>query len=232
MSTDEPRNEALRDRLEEEILTGVFHPGDRLEEKALAERFGVSRTPIREALFQMAASGLVEHRPRRGTIVAELGPHRLVEMFEVMAELEAMSARLAARRATAENLAAIRAAHAACGAARAGAAEDGGALYYYSNETFHDAIRLAARHVFLLEQARALHRRLRPYRRLQLRALGRMEASHAEHDAIVLAIAAGEGARAGELMRGHIAIQGERFADLLASLEAAHGAPAARAART
>ena len=94
------RSDALRDHLEEDILTGALRPGDRLDEMSLAERFGVSRTPIREALFHLAAAGLIDNRPKRGAIVAEIGPRQLVEMFEVMAELEGMCARLAARRAT------------------------------------------------------------------------------------------------------------------------------------
>lgn len=212
----EKRAERLRDVLEEEILTGVLSPGDRLEELLLAERFGVSRTPIREALFQLSAAGLIEQRPRRGTFVAEVGPRRLMEMFDVMAELEAMCARLAARRAAPEDLAALRAAHEACEQAAERGDCDG---YYYENEIFHERIRDASRNEFLIEQASALQKRLKAYRRLQLRARDRVRASFAEHDTIVAAIEAGDAEAAAEAMRGHVAVQGERFADLLASLE-------------
>src|SRR5262249_46381935 len=88
----------VREMIEEGIVTGRYPPGMRLDETGLAERFEVSRTPLREALFQLASEGLVEMTPRRGTVVAEITPHRMVEMFEVMAELEAMCGRLAARR--------------------------------------------------------------------------------------------------------------------------------------
>lgn len=209
------RSDALRDRLEEEILTGALPPGARLEEVALAARFGVSRTPIREALLQLAAAGLVENRPRRAAVVAELGPRDLLERFEVMAELEGMAARLAARRAGEDDLRAIAAAHEAC---RRAAAE-GGDAYYYENERFHERVRAAARNRFLLDQAGALHKRLRPYRRLQLRARGRVAASFEEHEAVVRALAAGAAEAAEDAMRAHVAVQGERFADLLASLE-------------
>ena len=210
------RAETLRDALEEDILTGALVPGDRLEEGALAQRFGVSRTPIREALFQLTAAGLVESRPRRAAVVAEIGPRQLTEMFEVMAELEAMCARLATRRATAEDLHAIRSAQGAClGALRTG---DGDA-YYYENEAFHERIRAATRNRFLIDQADALQKRLRPYRRLQLRARNRMEASFREHEAIVAAIAGSDAERAEDLMRAHVVVQGERFTDLIASLE-------------
>ena len=221
-SADAPRRgDALREALEEDIATGRLAPGDRLEEAALAARFGVSRTPIREALLQLSAAGLIETRPRRGAVVAEIGARRLIEMFDVMAELEALCARLAARRADAADLAALRADHEACAAATAE-----GDAYFYRNEAFHERIRAAGRNAFLQEQAAALHRRLRPYRRLQLRARGRVAASYAEHQAIVAAIAAGDGEAAAAAMRGHIAVQGERFADLLSSLERAPGARA------
>ena len=212
----EKRADGLRDALEEEILTGVLLPGDRLEELVLAERFGVSRTPIREALLQLSAAGLIEQRPRRGTFVAEIGPRRLMEMFEVMAELEGMCARLAARRATSEDLREIRAAHDASAAAAAQADMDN---YYYRNEIFHEKIRAASRNQFLVEQADALQKRLKAYRRLQLRARGRVRASFDEHEAVVAAIETGDEEAAARAMRSHVAIQGERFTDLLASLE-------------
>ena len=210
------RAETLRDALEEDILTGVLAPGERLEEVALARRFGVSRTPIREALLQLSAAGLVETRPRRAAVVAEIGPRQLHEMFEVMAELEGMCARLAARRATAEDLAAIAAAQEACRAALGRGSSD---AYYYENEVFHERVRAAAGNRFLLEQAGALQKRLRPYRRLQLRARHRVEASFREHEAIVAAIAGSDPERAEDAMRAHVVVQGERFTVLLASLE-------------
>lgn len=209
-------SERLRETLEEEILTGALSPGDRLEEIALAERFGVSRTPIRETLLQLSAAGLVENRPRRGAVVAELGPRRLMEMFEVMAELEGMCARLAARRAAPDDVASIRDAHEACDEAAEARDVD---TYYYRNEAFHEAIRTACRNDFLFEQADALQRRLRPYRRLQLRARDRLSASFTEHSLIVDAIERGDADGASAAMRSHVAVQGERFADLLATLD-------------
>jgi len=214
----EPRAAALRDALEDEIVTGALRPGARLEEQALADRFGVSRTPIREALLQLSAAGLIEQKPRRGAVVAAIGPRRLMEMFEVMAELEAMCARLAARRADRADLSAIRAAHDAC--AEAAGARDGDA-YYYRNEAFHALIRQAGRNGFLIEQAEALQRRLRPYRRLQLRARDRIGASFAEHEKILAALEAGDAETAAGAMRAHVTVQGERFADLIASLDRA-----------
>ena len=205
----------LKDEIENDIVAGRYRPGDRLDEVTLAERHGVSRPPVREALHVLAASGLVEVRPHRGAIVAEIGPDKLVEMFEVMAELEAMCARLAARRADEHDHLALRDAHAACGrAAEAGDCD----AYYYDNERFHLAIYDASHNGFLAEQARALHRRLQPYRRLQLRVRNRLATSFREHGAIVDAIAAGDGDLAARRLRAHVGVQGERFADLVASM--------------
>ncbi|WP_150287053.1 GntR family transcriptional regulator [Rhabdaerophilum calidifontis] len=208
-----PISRKLRAAIEDEIVAGALLPGERLDETALAARFAVSRTPVREALNQLATSGLVEIRPRRGAIVASLTPERLYEMFEVMAELEAMAGRLAARRVSAAEIEALADAHAACGANR-----DDSDRYYAANETFHQAIYAASGNAFLAEQCRALQRRLRPYRRLQLRVRGRLATSFAEHEAIVAAIRTGEGEQVAELLRAHIRVQGERFSDLVAGL--------------
>lgn len=208
----------LRDEIENEILTGRLPPGTRLDEVPLAARFGVSRTPIREALMQLSAAGLIEIRPRRGAIVTEIGAERLVEMFAVMAELESMAGRLAARRHTETDAAALRATLDACRAAALAGETD---VYYYENEQFHHAIYAASYNGFLIEQCTGLHRRLKPYRRLQLRVGNRMVTSLAEHEAVVGAILARDGQAAADALRDHIAIQGERFGDLVASLAGA-----------
>lgn len=208
----------IREQLEEDILTGLVSPGRRIDEREVAARFAVSRTPVREVLLQLAASGLIVQRPRRGTFVAELGPARLQEMFAVMAELEAMCARLAARRATPGALADLRRVHEDCRAVCDVSDCDG---YYYANERFHEALRAMAGNAFLVEQTDALQRRLRPYRRLQLRAVNRVRSSFAEHDAIVAALFAGDAEAAAAVMREHVSVQGERFADLVADLDRA-----------
>ena len=209
------RSSQLREAIEEMIAVGAVAPGQHLDETELAERFGVSRTPIREALIQLASMGLVVIRPRRGAVVAELGPRQLVEMFEMMSELEAVCARLGARRMSAPERDALREVHAACQAASVSAGTDD---YYYKNEAFHQSIYGGSHNQFLIDQAMALSRRLRPYRRLQLRVRDRVPASFAEHDALVTAIVDGDGELAARLARDHVMIQGERFADLMASL--------------
>jgi DNA-binding GntR family transcriptional regulator len=209
------RSAELREDIEEMIAMGQLLPGQHLDETELAERFGVSRTPIREAMQQLASMGVVVIRPRRGAIVADLGPQQLVEMFEVMSELEATCARLAARRMTSEEQVTLRAAHQACKDALDAQEPD---EYYYKNEAFHEAIYAGSHNQFLIEQARSLYRRLRPYRRLQLRVRNRLAKSYAEHDGVVQALLEGDGEKAAHLLREHVMIQGQRFADLMASL--------------
>lgn len=203
------------EKIEEQIATGELPPGCALDEATLAEQHGVSRTPVREALIQLAAEGLIEIRPRRGAVVTSIGPGRLLEMFEVMAELEAMCARLAARRMSEAERSALEAAHQACEAARNAQDSD---EYFYCNERFHAAIYAGSHNVFLGEQAQQLQRRLRPYRRLQLRVRNRISTSFVEHDTVVRAILAGDAAAAATALHDHVVVQGERFGDLLASL--------------
>jgi DNA-binding GntR family transcriptional regulator len=208
-------SETLRESIEEEVATGKLAPGTHLDEIELAKRFGVSRTPIREALSLLAGEGVVEIRPRRGAVVAQLTPQRLVEMFEVMAELEAMCARLAARRITPAELKVLEEAHDACRQASEQLDADG---YFYANEHFHHTIYGASHNSFLSDQAHALQRRLRPYRRLQLRVRNRLGKSFEEHQAVLDALRDGDGDRAVTAIRSHVMVQGERFNDLLAGL--------------
>lgn len=208
-------SERLRESIEEEIATGLLLPGSRLDEAELANRFGVSRTPIREALNLLLGEGLIESRPRRGVVVAQISAQRLVEMFEVMAELEAMCARLAVRRMSDHELDALQAAHEAC---RGAALANDSDAYFYANEKFHFAIYAGSHNAFLAEQASSLQRKLRPYRRLQLRVRHRTSRSFEEHQGIIDALREGDADKAAGNIRNHVVVQGERFADLVASL--------------
>jgi DNA-binding GntR family transcriptional regulator len=211
----------LRQTIETEIVDGRLAIGARLDETELAERFGVSRTPIREALLQLAMTGLVEIKPRRGALVSAPDPQLLIAMFETMAEIEAACGRLAARRLIPADEAALKAALAACAAA---AEAQDPERYYDENYVFHTVVYQACRNGFLAEQARLLHRRLAPFRRMQLRARHRLGQSLAEHEAIVAAIVAGDETGAAERLRAHVIVQGDRFSDLVASLRAINDA--------
>jgi len=210
------RSERLRELIEERIATGTYRPGMQLDETELANEFEVSRTPIREALMQLAFAGLIDMQPRRSAVVAEISPQRLCEMFEVMAELEAMCGRLAARRMTDDDQHALLVAHQAGRDAAESVDPD---EYYRRNEQFHMAIYKASHNGFLIDECKSLKRRLSAYRRLQLRVRDRMRSSYEEHSDVYMAIVTGDGDLAAKLLRNHVIIQGERFADLIANLQ-------------
>lgn len=213
----------VREELEQAIITGVYDDGARLDEVSLTEQFKISRTPIREALQMLAASGLVELIPRRGAFVRHPGFVELVEMFEVMAELESLCGRLAARRLTDARLAELKSAEYACTEALEGGDTD---AYYRANEQFHHLLYEASGNSFLMGEAKRLHKRLQPFRRLQLRVRGRMRQSMDEHQNILSALEMGDAERVAVVLRDHIAIQGEKFHDLMASY---HRQPVSRA---
>lgn len=212
------RADTIAEELEALILEGAFADGDRLDEVQLAERFAVSRTPLREAFQRLAISGLVEQIPRRGAFVRQPGPVELMEMFEVMAELEAACARLAATRISDAALDDMRDANAKCLRAVEARDADG---YYTENERFHAILYRQSGNGFLQEECRRLHRRLTPFRRRQLRLRGRLAQSMAEHEAVVAALERGDPIAAADEIRRHVAVQGEKFHHLMAGLKAA-----------
>ncbi|MDE4132989.1 GntR family transcriptional regulator [Phaeobacter sp. QD34_3] len=212
------RADTIAEELEERIFDGTFSDGDRLDEVRLAQQFGVSRTPLREAFQRLALSGLVELIPRRGAFVRQPGPVELMEMFEVMAELEAVCGRLAGKRISDRALAELNDANAKCQAALA--AQDSDA-YYVENERFHHILYRESGNSFLQQEACKLHKRLKPFRRQQLRFRGRLAQSMAEHEAVVQALTHGDGDAAAAVLREHVAVQGEKFHTLMASLKSA-----------
>ena len=202
----------IRDSLEQRIIEGELGIGKRLDEAELSAHYGVSRTPVREALQRLAESGLAEHLPRRGTFVRAPSLSELVEMFEVMAELECMAVRLATRRTTNADIDTLTESNEACRAAfEAGDTK----RYYELNAAVHRQIYKMSGNGFLATEAQRLHDRLRPFRRLQLRVRGRMGESMDEHDIILAAIRDGDVQQAVDTMRNHITILGERFNDLV-----------------
>lgn len=213
---DQSRADIIAEQLEDRIFRGAYADGDRLDEVRLADQFGVSRTPLREALQRLARSGLVELRPRRGAFVRQPGPVELVEMFEVMAELEATCGRLAAKRISVDALAELHVANDACRVAVEAQEPD---TYYAANERFHRIVYRESGNGFLATETGALHRRLQPYRRQQLRLRGRMAQSMSEHEAILDALEHADPQAAAEALRKHVAIQGEKFHSLMATLK-------------
>jgi len=214
-----PLAQDLRDRLEEEILSGQRPPGSRLDESKLAQHFGVSRTPVREALRELAAADLVVLRPRQGAVVATVTVTQLLHMFEVMAELESFCARLAARRMSEAERRHLAEVHAAC---RRFAEKSEAHAYYDANRRFHEVIYAGSHNTFLEETTRNMRNRLSPYRRFQLHHPGRTMKSWKEHQAVVDAIVSGDGEAAAAAMAHHVTIQGDVFTDLISALPEAY----------
>jgi DNA-binding GntR family transcriptional regulator len=178
----------------------------------------VSRTPVREALQLLTASGLVEHLPRRGVFVRQPDLIELLEMFETMAEWEGVAGRLAADRIDSDALDRLDAADIACAAAVEAGDSD---RYYTENAVFHGIIYAATANRFLEAEVQRLHYRLRPYRRVQLQQRGRMAQSLAEHRTIAQALADGDGEAAAQALRAHVTVQSERIRLMLGKLNIA-----------
>lgn len=209
------RANQIAETLEQLLLSGEYKDGDRLDELRLAEHFCVSRTPIREALQILVSSGMAEQIPRRGVFVRQPGPVELMEMFETMAELEAACGRFAAARITEDGLQKLVEVNANCQQAILNL--DYG-LYYSENEKFHQIIYHGAANSYLERQALQLQNRLKPYRKMQLRFRGRLNKSMAEHLKIVTALQDGNAEDAAITLRGHVAVQGEKFHQMMATL--------------
>jgi len=195
------RAEELRLFLADEIVSGQLEPGAPLDESELARRFGVSRTPVREALRQLVASGLIDAPPHRGAFVAHPNPERLAGMFEAMAELEALCAGMAAERMKAAERHTLQSLHEQL---RKISHLGDPQRFHEVNETFHNTVYAGAHNAYLAELALATRKRVQPFRRAQFRNIGRLAKSHAEHDRVVLAILRGDRVAASASMRTHI----------------------------
>ncbi|APO87298.1 MULTISPECIES: GntR family transcriptional regulator [unclassified Marivivens] len=182
----------------EAIDSHIYKPGDRLVESDLADRFGVSRTPIREALQRLETQSLLT-RDGRSLIVASLDHTQMAELYVVRGELEGLAARLAARHATPEEIRVLK----DMVQADRKLLGDPSALSR-ANKRFHKQIHLASHNRFLVQQLDLVHRSMALLATTSLAAEGRGDDALAEHDAIVEAIAAGDGDAADKALREHI----------------------------
>ncbi len=182
----------------EAIDTGTYKPGSRLVESELAERFGVSRTPIREALQRLETQSLLT-RDGRSLIVASLDHSQLSELYVVRGSLEGLAARLAARHATPEELAVLR----DMLDADRKLIDDPEAMSR-ANRRFHKQIHLASHNRFLVQQLDLVHRSMALLASTSIAVEGRPTDTLEEHEGIVAAIEAGDGAAADAALRDHI----------------------------
>ncbi|WP_293575782.1 GntR family transcriptional regulator [Phaeobacter sp.] len=184
----------------EAIDVGVYRPGDRLVESDLAERFGVSRTPIREALQRLETQSLLE-RDGRSLIVASLDHNQMAELYVVRRELEGLAAQLAARHATEEEIQVLQDMTEADDAL-----VDNPTELSKANRRFHEQIHLASHNRYLVQQLNLVHRTMALMATTSLAAEGRGLIAQEEHKSIVDAIAARDEERASTALKNHISV--------------------------
>ena len=182
----------------EAIDVGIYKPGSRLVESELAERFGVSRTPIREALQRLETQSLLT-RDGRSLIVASLDHNQMAELYVVRTELEGLAARLAAQHASEEEIDVLQQ---MVGADRTWT-HDASALSR-SNKRFHKQLHLASHNRFLVQQLDLVHRSMALLATTSLAVEGRGPVALDEHQAIVTAISERDGAAAYQAVRQHL----------------------------
>jgi DNA-binding GntR family transcriptional regulator len=219
---DTPPGPDLTARLRAAIRDGSLPPGQRLTEQELARRFGVSRTPIRQALARLEAEGLLTHAPHRGLTVTRPDHAQVVELYVMREILEGAAARLAAKHASETELAAM-----------AELLEEEPALFGDAaalaalNQRLHGLLYLAAHNRYLLKSLEQLSAHLALLPSL-LTLEGRAEAAHQEHRALLRALTARDGEAAEAAARAHArAAQRHRLAWLTRTLGVPLAAPGA-----
>ncbi|MFT4096616.1 MAG: GntR family transcriptional regulator [Rhodoblastus sp.] len=206
------QRERVQRAIEHDIASGNYKAGQRLDEREIANRLNVSRTPVREALNRLASIGLVEARPNQGSFVTSMTLQDFLQQYEFMADLEALCARLAARRM--EELARARLRQLAVEGSRA--AEQGDVESYIPvNLEFHQVIYSATRNRFLEQSIFDLRRRMAHYRGFSIRLPGRLARSAEEHVAIANAIIHSDADEAHRLMRWHMELLKPESSDFL-----------------
>ncbi|MEM6536910.1 MAG: GntR family transcriptional regulator [Pseudomonadota bacterium] len=215
-SSEPTLSERIRHTLEEDILGGKLKPGMHLNELELVDRFSASRTPIREAIRQLVAQGLVEVVPRKGAFVARVSLQTLLELFELMTELEATCARLAAERISAEQKAELIALHQSYKPLAENEAT--AQAYFETSSGFHRMLFAATQNTELEALANTTYDRLLAYRRKQLGNGNRSPKSFEEHTSVLDAVLRGDGKAAETAMRAHSREVSGNALDVLRSL--------------
>ncbi len=198
------------------IVEGALPPGTKLNERELCERFGISRTPLREAMKVLSVEGLVEILPNRGATVSRMSETEIWETFELMSGLEALSGELACERISSVELAEIKAQHYAMLAAKAQHDLPG---YYSRNQAIHDKINAAARNSVLRQTYLTLNRRLQALRFKSNFKADKWDSAVHDHEEMIKALEARDGKRLAAILRQHLL--DKRAAVLAVAAEAA-----------
>ena len=194
-------SDKIRAEIENAIREGSLLPGDPIDEAEIAAQYKVSRTPIREALIQLQAQGMLTSLPRGGMVVAKMDLQQLLSLWELLAELEGVAVRLACQRMTPEERKAILEHHEQ---SRAVADADDFAGWQESNLRFHELIYRATRNPYLRQEVLRMRARTGYYRRHAFGARGQIKASFEQHQQIVEAFMANDGDAASAAMLTHM----------------------------
>ena len=193
--------DSIRRALADEIFSGEIEINHRLDEQELADRFKVSRTPVREALRQLATAGLVEIKPRRGAVVVPSDPELIGQAFEAAAELEALAAGKAAMRASLSEMVDLQELFEVCDAA---VNAEGPERYSSANREFHDRIGELSGNVSLVAATRIVRIQTAPFQRARFSQLDERRQSQTEHAEILSAICRQDSDAAARAMKEHI----------------------------
>lgn len=191
----------VAERLRQRIFAHELQPGAWIDEQNLAEQYGISRTPLREALKVLAAEGLVTLKPRRGCYVTEISAQDLDDIFPLMAMLEGRCAAEAVKRARRADIDALKAIHESL---EKSAREDRIEAFFEANQEFHEKIQELSGNRWLLIVIQDLRKVLKLSRMHSLSLEGRLQQSLEEHRAIMAAIVAGEAEKAEKAMHDHL----------------------------
>jgi DNA-binding GntR family transcriptional regulator len=200
------------------IDLGRLNPGDVIDEQELVDTYAVSRTPVREALLQLEAMGLIRRLPRKGAVVFRPTLEEFLAILEVHAKLEGQAAGLAARRLSLGGAAQLEAIVQACEGHAAGKGDADPDGYYQLNLRFHATVAEASGNAFLLDMIKTNARKLLAYYRARYRYAGAIAASAADHRRIAGLITARDAVAAEAAMQRHVQFDQVTAMDLLAAL--------------
>ena len=210
------RANIIREKLEHEIISGVRLPGERLDEPQLTRQFSASRTPVREALVELATARLIEMKPHRSAVVAKISIYQVIQLYEVLAELEGLSAKLAARRMTIEERRKLENLHKKIGQK---IANNNSEAFPALNKEFHEMIHRGAHNQILEAEIDAINKRLAPYRRIFHNEPNNLKIPYEEHRIVVVAIRNRNEGEAGQIFKDHTALRADSITDFITAFD-------------
>lgn len=194
-------SDRIRREIEGQLLEGTLLPGDPVDEADLAARYKVSRTPVREALLQLQAQGLLTSLSRGGMVVAKMDVQQLLSMWELLAELESLCARYACERMTGDEREALKQLHEKTSAIVEAGDEVG---WQEANLAFHEALYKGSRNPYLRQEILRMRTQTGAYRRHAFGAVGRIQTSYSHHSEVLDALLAGDSQAAAKAMFHHM----------------------------